>query len=399
MTQIRADQTKVVIKQMRTRLDDFYSCLFCCLNYIHDKEAFMEMCNVLNKELLCLVETLILIEETYQEELPLESEEPKDVNWSDEKDRMMKYRDSFLRHEFACQSDDAYIKPLIDRLEDAAECMARIDEELFPEDDCEIYVSYSKREMDNYNLNRWAQENRKLRNDIAIAPIKRQKELIETKMNEAIAELHSIGTFFFSEDSSYIYYEGLGRHLWQMRHTNNAKYTIDKILGLIKTIEYLCSRIDRKFVFIDRENSPEEETEETQLKRILEETLQSQLPKVLFRLKRCSEFLDKDFSEGFFDEMLRNLINSEHSAKVCEKMSMGKINKFTLQIAGLLKKLDVFCDCKNQNLAEAINFNNPTMESCVSYIRKQIDDEPEIQQWITDYIAQYKVLRCEGVKM
>ena len=88
MTQIRADQTKVVIKQMRTRLDDFYSCLVCCLNYIHDKEAFMEMCNVLNKELLCLVETLILIEETYQEELPLESEEPKDVNWSDEKDRM-----------------------------------------------------------------------------------------------------------------------------------------------------------------------------------------------------------------------------------------------------------------------------------------------------------------------
>ena len=131
----------------------------------------------------------------------------------------------------------------------------------------------------------------------------------------------------------------------------------------------------------------------------MEETLQSQLPKVLFRLKRCSEFLDKDFSEGFFDEMLRNLINSEHSAKVCEKMSMGKINKFTLQIAGLLKKLDVFCDCKNQNLAEAINFNYPTMESCVSYIRKQIDDEPEIQQWITDYIAQYKVLRCEGVKM
>ena len=31
------------------------------------------------------------------------------------------------------------------------------------------------------------------------------------------------------------------------------------------------------------------------------------------------------------------------------------------------------------------------MDSCVSYIRKQIDDEPEIQQWITDYIAQYKV--------
>ena len=390
MTQIRADQTKVVIKQMRTRLDDFYSCLFCCLNYIHDKEAFMEMCNVLNKELLCLVETLILIEETYQEELPLESEEPKDVNWSDEKDRMMEYRDSFLRHKFACQSDDAYIKPLIDRLEGAAECMARIDEELFPEDDCEIYVSYSKREMDNYILNRWAGENRKLRNDIAIAPIMHQKELIETKMNEAIAELHSIDTFFFSEDSSYIYYEGLGRHLWLMRHTDNAKYTIDKILGLIKTIEFLSSRIDRKFVFMDRENSPEEETEETRLKRNLEETLQSQLPKVLFRLKRCSNFLHKDFSEEFFDEMLRNLIVSEHSAKVCEKMCNRKINKFTLQIAGLLKENDVFGECSYKDLAKAIGFTKPTMESCVDYIRKQIDDEPEIQQWIIDYIVQYR---------
>lgn len=390
MTQIRADQTKVVIKQMRTRLDHFYFCLVCCLNYIHDKEAFMEMCNVLNKELLCLVETLILIEETYQEELPLESEEPKDVNWSDEKDRMMKYRDSFLRHEFACQSDDAYIKPLIDRLEGAAECMARIDEELFPEDDCEIYVSYSKREMDNYNLNGWAKENRKLRNDIARAPIKRQKELIETKMNEAIAELHSIGTFFFSEDSSYIYYEGLGRHLWQVRHTNNAKYTIDEILGLIKTIEFLSNRICRKFVFTDREYTPEEETEETRLMHSMEETLQNQLPKVVFRLKSCSEFLDKAFSHEFFDEMLRKLIDSKHSAKVCEKMSNRKFKKFTLQIAGLLKGIDVFCECSYKDLAKAIGFKQLTMESSVDYIRKQIDDEPEIQQWITNYTVQYR---------
>lgn len=390
MTQIRADQAKVVIKQMRTRLDDFYSCLFCCLNYIHDKEAFQDMCNVLNKELLRLVETLILIKETYQEELPLESEEPKDVDWSDEKDRMMKYRDSFLMHEFACQSDDAYIKPLIDHLKGAAECMARIDEELFPEDDYEIYVSYSMREMNNYKLNRWTKECRKLRNDIAEATFNRQNEHIQNRLDQAIEELHSVGTFFFSEDSSVIYHEGLGRHLWQIRHTDKPKSSIDDILGLIMTVEYLCSRIGRKFVFIDRENSPEEETEESRLKRNLEETLQSQLPKVLFRLKRCSEFLDKDFSEEFFDEMLRNLIASEHSAKVCEKMCKRKINKFTLQIAGLLKEIDVFVGCSYKDLAKAIDFKQPTVESCVDYIRKQIDDELEIQQWITDYVVQYR---------
>ena len=88
--------------------------------------------------------------------------------------------------------------------------------------------------------------------------------------------------------------------------------------------------------------------------------------------------------------MLRNLIVSEHSAKVCEKMCKRKINKFTLQIAGLLKENDVFGECSYKDLAKAIGFTKPTMESCVDYIRKQIDDEPEIQQWIIDYIVQYR---------
>ena len=88
--------------------------------------------------------------------------------------------------------------------------------------------------------------------------------------------------------------------------------------------------------------------------------------------------------------MLRNLIASKHSAKVCETMCNRKINKFTLQIAGLLKENDVFGECSCKDLAKAIGFTKPTMESCVSYISKQIDDETEIQQWITDYIAQYR---------
>ena len=383
------EQSKAAFNQMRTRLDDFYSCLDCCLNHIHDREAFKDMCNVLNKELQALIEFLRLLEDAFHEELPLETEEPKGVNWGDESERLIGFRDMILRHKFTLHSD-FYVTMLIDSFQKAADCMSRIDEELFPEDDYEIYVSYSMREMNNYKLNRWSREFRKLRNDIAEATFNRQNEHMQKRLDQAVEELHSVGTFFFSKDSSIIYHEGLGRHLWQIRHTDKPKSSIDDILGLIMTVEYLCSRIGRKFVFIDRENSPEEETEETRLKRNLEETLQSQLPKVLFRLKRCSEFLDKDFSEAFFDEMLRNLIASEHSAKVCEKMCNRKINKFTLQIAGLLKENDVFGECSYKDLAKAIGFTKPTMESCVDYIRKQIDDEPEIQQWIIDYIVQYR---------
>ena len=71
-------------------------------------------------------------------------------------------------------------------------------------------------------------------------------------------------------------------------------------------------------------------------------------------------------------------------------MSNRKFKKFTLQIAGLLKGIDVFCECSYKDLAKAIGFKQLTMKSSVDYIRKQIDDEPEIQQWITDYVVQYR---------
>ena len=75
------EQSKAAFKHMRMRLDDFYSCLFCCLNHIHDREAFKDMCNVLNKELQALIEFLRLLEDAFHEELPLETEEPKGVIW------------------------------------------------------------------------------------------------------------------------------------------------------------------------------------------------------------------------------------------------------------------------------------------------------------------------------
>ena len=383
---------------MRMRLDDFYSCLDCCLNHIHAREAFQDMCNVLNKELQALIESLRLLEDALHEELPLESEEPKGVNWGDESERLIGFRNMFLKHDFTLHSD-LYVKMLMDSLTDASKCMGRIDEDLIPIENSQLYVSYSKRELANYSNTRWVKEKRNLLNDVARAPISRQNEYMSRLLKKEIEALRLVDSYIISDDLSYIYHEAIGRSLWNIRISSNPDYSIEDILVKIKTVEFLSSRIEQKLVFIDCENNPEEETEETRLMHSMEETLQNQLPKVVFRLKSCSEFLDKAFSHEFFDEMLRKLIDSKLSAKVCEKMSDRKFKKFTLQIAGLLKGIDVFCECSYKDLAKAIGFKQLTMESSVDYIRKQIDDEPEIQQWITDYIAQYKVLRCEGVKV
>ena len=287
----------------------------------------------------------------------------------------------------------------MDSLTDASKCMGRIDEDLIPIENSQLYVSYSKRELANYSNTRWVKEKRNLLNDVARAPISRQNEYMSRLLKKEIEALRLVDSYIISDDFSYIYHEAIGRSLWNIRISSNPDYSIEDILVKIKTVEFLSSRIEQKLVFIDCENNPEEETEETRLMHSMEETLQNQLPKVVFRLKSCSEFLDKAFSHEFFDEMLRKLIDSKLSAKVCEKMSDRKFKKFTLQIAGLLKGIDVFCECSYKDLAKAIGFKQLTMESSVDYIRKQIDDEPEIQQWIIDYIVKYKVLRCEGVKM
>ena len=374
---------------MRMRLDDFYSCLDCCLNHIHAREAFQDMCNVLNKELQALIESLRLLEDALHEELPLESEEPKGVNWGDESERLIGFRNMFLMHDFTLHSD-LYVKMLMDSLTDASKCMGRIDEDLIPIENSQLYVSYSKRELANYSNTRWVKEKRNLLNDVARAPISRQNEYMSRLLKKEIEALRLVDSYIISDDFSYIYHEAIGRSLWNIRISSNPDYSIEDILVKIKTVEFLSSRIEQKLVFIDCENNPEEETEETRLMHSMEETLQNQLPKVVFRLKSCSEFLDKAFSHEFFDEMLRKLIDSKHSSKVCEKMSNRKFKKFTLQIAGLLKGIDVFCECSYKDLAKAIGFKQLTMESSVDYIRKQIDDEPEIQQWITDYTVQYR---------
>ena len=385
----RVDQPKAQFKLLRTGLDDLYSCLDCCLNHIHVKSAFLDMCNVLNEEFQALIESVRSLEYAYKFELPLESQEPMDVNWCDEKERLLVYRDSFIVHEFALNSD-AYFKKLLDNFIEISESFEHIDKNQIPINDYKLYVSYGKRELDIYTNTRWGKELRFLRNDIAGATNIHQNEFFSTRLKDVIGSLRSIHSYIVSDDASYIYYEGLGRCLWTLRHSAKTNYSMDDVLVLVKKAEYLSKLIDQKIVFIDCEKSPKKETDENRIDSLREETLQKQLPKVVFRLGRCSELLDNGFSKDFFEEMLRNLIASKHSAKVCEKMCNRKINKFTLQIAGLLKENDVFGECSCKDLAKAIGFTKPTMESCVSYISKQIDDETEIQQWITDYIAQYR---------
>lgn len=375
--------------QLRVRLDDIYVCLADCLDRLRVQEAFDEVSDALCKEMDALLLYLGELEEQYEEELPLESEEPKDVEWLKESETMTTYRQQFQTHTFA--QNKASVVSLMKRLGIACEVMERIDQKLYPEDDPDIYASYSKRELKDYLLNRWNKASRELRNQLASAPSTHQKEYFEAKIAIVLEQLHDIPGYFINEDSTVIYYEGLGRHLWQLRHTTDFAHTMDDVLRMIKTAEYYSGRMQRKFIYLDRETSSEEEqNEQVRMERLVQETLQSQLSRAVFRLGFCKAHFAKEFSEGFLGKMFYDLIKSEHSAQVCDKMSMRKINKFTHQVAGVLRAQEVFVDCSYGDLADAMKFTSPRKQSRMDYIRHMVDDVPEIQTWLETYIQTYK---------
>lgn len=376
-------------ERLRQRLDDFYSCMEDCLRCLRVQGAFSEVCDALSKEMDDVLAELGSLEEQYQEELPLDSEEPKGVVWVAESEKMLDYRNELLSHGFA--ADDDFVRSLSKRLTIASEVMNRIDGQLYTEDDPDIYTSYCKRELKDYAMSRWNRPFRDIRNSIATAPSNHRNEYISEKLDVVMQGIHEVSDYIINPDSSVIFYEALGRYLWQLRHEDCPSRTVDEVLCLIQTAEYYCNRLQRKFIYLDRETSPEEEQNElVQQERVKQETLQTQLGIASMRLCFCKGYFANDFTEGFVGKMLHDLINSEHCAKVCDKMSNRKIRKFIHQIAGVLKDQRVFEECSYGDLADDMKFPKPRRDSRIDYIRHMVDDVPEIQEWLVAYIANYR---------
>lgn len=376
-------------ERLRHRLDDFYACMEDCLRCYHVPEAFTEVCDALSKEMDELLAELGQLEEQYQEELPLDSEEPKGVVWVDESERMLDYRNELQSNTFSI--DSQFVQSLSKRLNIASEVMNRIDSQLYTEDDPDIYASYCKRELSDYTMSRWNRPFRDIRNLIAKAPSNHRNALIEGELNSTLESLRGISDYISNETADVIYHEALGRHLWQLRHSEDQEQTLDDVLCMVKTAEYYCSRLQKKFIYLDRETTPEEEqNEQVRHERIKQETLQGQLSMASMRLGFCKAFLGRHFSEGFIGKMLHDLIVSEHSVVVCDKMSNRKIRKFIHQVAGILKDKQVFDECSYGDLADAIAFTKPRRDSRIDYIRHMVDDVPVIQEWLVAYIDNYR---------
>lgn len=194
------------------------------------------------------------------------------------------------------------------------------------------------------------------------------------------------------ENDQVIYHEALGRYVWHEIHNGAGEAVVNEVLCLVKSIEYLCARLERKLVFLDKETSPSAEDHEiVGQENRKQEALQEQCEIVEYRLVKLKNYLQEGFSEKWLKQIIYDMVNSEHSAIVCKKMKGRRLIKFVHQITGVLLQCKVVDNCIYGDLADALGFNKPERrQSKIDYIRHMIDDAKEIQTWLENYIYESK---------
>jgi len=151
---------------LRKRFDNLYACIEVCLSNLSEQESLPMFCRVLSIEAQALGSKLSKLLEQYEKTLPIRLEEPEDVVWRNESDRLQKLLDELNLPsvlEFPCDLTDGDLCGVIGYID-------QIDKALSPEDDADKYAEYSKRELDSYYSNQWSDDQRVLREEINQQP-------------------------------------------------------------------------------------------------------------------------------------------------------------------------------------------------------------------------------------
>lgn len=381
-----SDLHKLPPSQIRIRLDDFYQLAEDALCLSHNKEGVTGMSLFLCAELEDLCRLLSSLRSKYEKELPLPDEEPQDVCWADEKTKM----NAIANITVLCDEEQRCFSPSVkSQMKEAGRIMEDIEKELEAEYSSLQFAGYGRRSLQDFNLTKWNPKRKEIQAKINKISEAHQKNECLVLLGEYFEKLNGISRLILSEDGEEIYYEALGRFIWHSVHDEAAdEAKVDELLCIVKTIEYLCGRLERQLTFLDQELPADmKDNEEAKQEKLKQKTLQNQCQAVTSRLKSLKEYLKDGFTEEWIEQMILDMVHSEHSAFVCEKMKAGSLTKFVHQIAGVLKYQNVLYGCAYDEIVEALNFTKPQKQSRKDYVRHMIDDSKSLQNWLENYIA------------
>ena len=394
-------------RALRDRLNNIYALLDCCLKYISHEDSFDRMCQAVYSELDHLGDSLLKLEEKYAQELPVSGDEPLEVEWEAEFERLAGCSEELRSSEFYRDMPN-FSGILAEKLFEVAEQMNRIAEKLIPEDNAEIYISYSVREMQHYHMNGWMGELRKIRGGSNVhGDSTNRGELYMKQRNHYLKRVADLTDGVVDMDSGTIYQEPLGRHLWGFKH--NMEGTPQQHLDILKSVkaaQHFGVQAHQEIVFLPKKvvalseeeeaalNEEERMQLELQRKQELVETLrQRRLPNVVFLVFKCQKHFVKGVTQKWLSELLEAMIlDAEISEQFCTKLADQSKNKTVCQLLGELKKLNLMDDNVNgAQLAKELNLYGIAADSVKRYIREGFRGEEEsLHNFMADYLTREK---------
>lgn len=427
----------ITIDQSNARglIDDMYSCMDACLDNVRQKSCFQIMCAGLNEELAGIEDALREFLDSVSEALPVQDEEPKDINWLEESERCLKYKDRFVDHRLYedtlmyANLDDIFTrftkkqmedetenapvptnmhslpyehpKFLVSKLKRMSDLMEIIFEALNPIDSS-IYVQYCKDEIQQFELHLWNRKLKDFRMELCAVSRIHLTEFYNQKISEYLNKLTQLAPEALNKEKAEVYYEGLGRYLWKIGHETEPKISIDEVLTMVRSAKYYSDLAEKEFTFHDREKSEEELKQPDVLAEVQKQTvIQNHFLGLVNFTCSCKDYFAAHYDRSWIDGFWRAMIYSPIDEYICTRLNAdSKKYKVQCQIIGELKQKGVFCG-SDMKLAEAVHKGRekflPDIKTIYDYIRHpftkeknlkgaRLEENTAISNWIQSYV-------------
>lgn len=372
---------------LRGRLDGIYAIAGLARTVVLSPKGLDAQCLVLCAELEALDIFLYDVSERYHCELPLATDELKDVILGDEIVNIQSQVSSVCQ--LAVAADCPSVDMLCQQAEATCSTMANLASWLIfgIENNAMLMAEYAKKVRAEYVGSRFLGDVQR-RKEILLSSDDRNKIVART---EAIKKsVNSLADNVISRNGRSVRYDALGRYLWRTRYDAVCDDPEKSVLFLIQTYGLYMERLAIPFSYLGVSpktsggNVGEESTRRAAQNRVRE-------IKKIFTVN-CDKFFINSTWKERVATLLGEMLDCECKNLVYEQLLSSKYFKFVHQIMGVLMDRKIIIGCTCEEVAKAMRLfdadtGKPSIDSRVRYMR-HLNEGAEIIDWMNAKITE-----------
>lgn len=411
MTIINQGNSYLPKKSPKQIMADVHRCINDCLECLTQKTAFFAMCDALTLELTAVCDHFAEMSVNYSDRLPVFSEQIHNFDIEDETIKLEEQIDRLLAHPFYddgyCEDADLeYGVPGDLKLQLGAlrQKLIALHNVFYPTDRADLYINYSKDELNVYNKRHWERHYRLLMRNVSAYSVQANKaQFYEEQYQMHLKDLRTMVPKVISDDNLVLYHEAIGHVLWRCAHEEDAELdSLHAVMASVRSVEHFGKLAGHDVVYLDREVGENEvnecglsadELKEQNQKNQLELVKQASLDWVKFHISTIEERFVAPFSQKWVCDMLDKAFEDNGLRDdIIRKFCSTSRRKTMYQIIGeLLIVRHAFDDeLKAMEIAEMMGEKFPTertkKETISNYIRLGITDAESLKKWVDDFL-------------